>query len=213
MFYIYCITNNINGKNYIGQRKCPANKTPETDKYMGSGYRLKVAKKCFGIENFSKGILAITETQGNADILERVFIALYRAEGKAEYNIADGGQIRFSGKEAILRNEKIKLHNNKYWLGKKRSPETCKKLSDINKGKHLSEEHKRKIAESNKGKRHSVSEETKKKISNTLKGHQPWNKGKHNYLSEETKRKMAVNKGNTWVVIDGKRVWIKKDKN
>ena len=54
MFYIYCITNNINGKNYIGQRKCPANKTPETDKYMGSGCKLKFAKEKYGLENFSK---------------------------------------------------------------------------------------------------------------------------------------------------------------
>lgn len=28
MFYIYRITNNINGKTYVGQRKCPKNKTP-----------------------------------------------------------------------------------------------------------------------------------------------------------------------------------------
>lgn len=31
MFYIYETKNNLNGKNYIGQRKCPENKTPETD--------------------------------------------------------------------------------------------------------------------------------------------------------------------------------------
>lgn len=46
VYYIYEITNNINGKNYIGQRKCPKNKLPETDtKYMGSGIALINAYK------------------------------------------------------------------------------------------------------------------------------------------------------------------------
>lgn len=54
MFYIYEITNNLNGKTYIGQRKCPENKLPETDKYMGSGVYLRNAKKKYGIQNFSK---------------------------------------------------------------------------------------------------------------------------------------------------------------
>ena len=79
MYYIYLITNKVNDKTYIGQRKCPANKFPEQDiKYMGSGYRLQFAQEKYGIENFSKEILAVAETQENIDILERVFIALYR---------------------------------------------------------------------------------------------------------------------------------------
>jgi hypothetical protein len=40
-WYIYETKNLINGKTYIGQRKCPTNKTPETDTdYMGSGFML-----------------------------------------------------------------------------------------------------------------------------------------------------------------------------
>ena len=67
MFYIYEIINKINGKTYIGQRLCPKNKSPETDKYMGSGVYLRNAKKKYGIENFSKKIIAICETQENAE--------------------------------------------------------------------------------------------------------------------------------------------------
>lgn len=91
MYYIYLITNKVNNKTYVGQRKCPANKFPEQDvSYMGSGVYLKNAQEKYGIENFSKEILAVAETQENIDILERVFIALYRQAGKAEYNIANG---------------------------------------------------------------------------------------------------------------------------
>lgn len=76
MYYSYCITNLVNNKTYIGQRKCPKNKTPETDSYMGSGVYLKNAKEKYGLKNFEKKIIAICETRENIDILEKVFIKL-----------------------------------------------------------------------------------------------------------------------------------------
>ena len=100
------------------------------------------------------------------------------------------------------------LHHkgNKYGLGKHRSEETKKKLSEANKGeknpfygKHHTEESKKKLSEANKGKhlgkdnpfygkRHS--DELKKKLSEI-------NKGKK--LSEETKKKLSeAKKGMRW---------------
>ena len=79
-FYIYEITNKINGKTYIGQRKCPINKIPETDtKYMGSGLILKQAIEKYGIENFTKEILAICYDKRIIDVLEIEYIKLYRS--------------------------------------------------------------------------------------------------------------------------------------
>ena len=92
MYYIYEIKNLINHKTYVGQRKIPKNKTINNDNYMGSGVYLKSAKLKYGVENFSKSILAITQTKQNADILEIVFIKLFKQEGKCEYNIAKGGE-------------------------------------------------------------------------------------------------------------------------
>lgn len=91
IFYIYLITNNINKKNYIGQRYCPLNKTPETDKYMGSGTHLSRAKNKYGLSSFSKEILAVCYSKKEIDILEKCYIKLYREIGKAEYNHASGG--------------------------------------------------------------------------------------------------------------------------
>ena len=91
-FYIYEITNNLNGKNYVGQRHCPLNRTPWTDrKYMGKGVAIQAAEKKYGIENFSKFILAICYNQVTLDVLEDAYISDYKSKGKAEYNIAPGG--------------------------------------------------------------------------------------------------------------------------
>ena len=183
MYYIYEIKNLLNEQNYVGERKCPKNRNPENDKYYGSGLLINRALEKYGVRNFSKSILAITGTKKNADILEKHFIALYREEGKAEYNIADGGQGGDLGEECRKRiSEKLKGHPTSY--------ETKMKISKSHKGKgswlkgrKLSEETKRKISEAHKGKTHKpLSEECRKRISEKLKGH---------IVSEETKRKIS----------------------
>lgn len=112
MYYIYCITNKLNNKTYIGQHKT----SNVSDSYMGSGVVINKAFQKYGIENFSKEILAVAETQENIDILERVFIALYRQAGKAEYNIADGGSGRHcSGEFEKRRKQKISKASAEHW--------------------------------------------------------------------------------------------------
>ena len=89
MYYIYKITNKINGKTYVGQHKYKK----LDDGYMGSGVLLRKAQKKYGIESFAKEILySSIQYKETADDVERFTIAKERSLGKAEYNIANGGQ-------------------------------------------------------------------------------------------------------------------------
>ena len=181
--YIYRITNNINGHDYIGQRYCPSNHTPQSDYYMGGGTAIRRAIKKYGKENFTKEI--IVEGELSQEDLDRLEI-FYINGLDPYYNIARGGQGGGS-------------------LGCKHTEETKKKLSEIAKnrkvpsrtGAVLSEETKERIRQAHTGLKQSEatvnkriekcrgrkrSEEAKKKIGNALKG-----KPK----SDETKQKMS----------------------
>lgn len=136
MYYIYRITNLINGKTYIGQHKYKK----LNDSYMGSGVYLAKAKKKYGVENFKKEILVFgIVRKGFIDLLEKEYIKFYRSIGKAEYNIADGGM---GG--SIPGNNKGKIPWNK---GIPMSNEQKMKLSKI----HLTEEQKKNLSRVRKG--------------------------------------------------------------
>ena len=198
MYYIYRITNKINGKTYIGQHKYKK----LNDSYMGSGIHLKSAQKKYGMENFTKEILySRIQYKETADDMERFAIAKERAVGKAEYNIADGGY--GGGFKGRKHSDETKRKISYASKGKPKSEEAKRKMSETNKGKHLSNETRRKISEGNKGENNAMygkhhTEEAKRKMSEAqqkyFETHEGTFKGKHH--TEETKRKLSeVKKG------------------
>lgn len=166
-YLIYKITNNLNGKIYIGKHKTDN----LDDGYMGSGTAIRRAVKKYGIENFTKEILFDVYGEDLMNFLEEAIVDEAFVRRKDTYNMALGG----SGRTHVEHSE-----------------ETRRKLSEANKGKHLSEEVKRKMSESHKGRPgHPQSEEAKRKISEAGKGRKSWNSGKHNIYSEEAKRRIS----------------------
>lgn len=197
-YLIYKITNNLNGKIYIGKHKTEN----IDDGYMGSGVAINRAIKKYGVENFTKEILFDVYGEDMMNFLEEAIVDEAFVARKDTYNIALGGDGGFAPTWTEEQRRKFKAKRT----GHSVSEETRKKLSKAhkgkhsnlseetrrklatNKGKHFSEEHKRKLREAAK-RRPPVSEETRNKISKTLTG-------RTHFTSEETKRKIGnANKG------------------
>lgn len=120
--YIYKITNNINGKLYIGKHSTDK----LNDGYIGSGIRLHQAYNKYGIENFTKEYLAFCDTEDKLNWLERFYIKKYNTyNNESGYNLTEGG-------------------NGSPMKGKHLSEETKQKISiSIRDGYKWRKEHKR----------------------------------------------------------------------
>lgn len=169
MYCIYRVTNNINGKTYIGQHKYNNEDNPMQG-YKGSGRILWKAYKKYGYENFTMEVLyKRIQYQDTVNSMEIWMIDKERKNNpNGCYNILDGG-LGFDGK------------------------------SPWNKGKKgcYSEETLQKMSESAK-KRLPISEEVRRKLSESHKGQKVWNKGKH-LSEETRRKLSEVHKGvNTW---------------
>ena len=186
---IYKITNNINGKSYIGQsknceyrlcyHKSPSVNYAPIDKSINE----------YGKENFSFQILLECPPE-MLDVWERDMINLHDTLYPNGYNMNGGGKQSY-----IDICEYTRRKMSKSMKGKSNGP--------------LSEEHRRKISEAHKGEKHPnygkhLSEETKQKISKSHKGvSQP----KYKWLtpSGEIKEMSACNAKNhhpDWIKIE-----------
>ena len=188
-YYIYCHTNKINGKKYIGQTCQKVDRRwRDGEGYKPCIYFYKAIQK-YGWDNFEHEILYDNLTLEEANQLEEELIAKYDTMNTEKgYNLKAGG-------ENNLLSEEIRTKISNSHKGKKFSKEHRENLSKAHKGKkaywygkHLPEEAKKKISESRKGKKHS--EETKKRLSELNKG-----KNNHNYGNHKLAGKNNPNYG------------------
>lgn len=167
---IYCYTNLINNKKYVGQTSIELRKrhnghiSCSYNKSKNKEYNLyfHCAIRKYGIENFKLEILHIVDKY-SLDLLEIYYIEKWNLlNRKYGYNISNGGSHGnpFAGKTE----EEMKKIFNEEWKNK---------ISKTMKEKGLSEEHLKKMHENRKYK----------------KGEKHYNYGKH--LSEETKKKIS----------------------
>ena len=182
--YIYCITNLVNGKNYFGQHTMRKGyKTELADMYWGSGTLLKRAQKKYGLENFKKEIIISGKfSKEQINRFEKCIIACQRLLGKAEYNLADGGDggdtSRFINYKSEVRSKKLSVNSISKKCAEKMNKVNAKNKYDHRTflGKHHSIEAKQKIGESNK--------ENHKGSKNPSFGKHWWTNGKENVKSE-----------------------------
>jgi group I intron endonuclease len=133
MGFIYKITNNINGKFYIGKTSRTINwrfSTHKSASISPKNYFHRALKK-YGVENFS--IICIKEVResDDIDILEKHYIECL----KPDYNLKEGGQ---GGRHSDISRER--MSKSQKGIGRTRTPEGkkdwCEKLSKSNKGKN-----------------------------------------------------------------------------
>lgn len=169
---IYCITNNINGKQYIGQSIHIEQRFKEHIRYGNSKCYIDRAIKKHGHDAFNFSILLECDESQLSDE-EHKFIKLFGTY-KNGYNLTWGGEFAISKspeiakkigqkRKGIKHSEETKQKLKKYWEKHKRCGEKHPMY-----GKHHSEETKEKIRQSLLGTKHS--EETKQKMSDSHKG-------------------------------------------
>lgn len=139
MRYIYITTNEINGKRYIGQRKCPKGKTPTKDTYLGSGNLLLKAIKKYGKENFTKEVLFYGLNQEEADILEIYEIKLRDVLNKKDmwYNLDAGGQYNRAEEHSEITSKAMKAFyadegNYSDWIKRTNIARLSKGMKELN---------------------------------------------------------------------------------
>lgn len=178
-YYLYKLTNKINGKIYVGVHQTD----DVNDGYMGSGGDLlSRAKAKYGVESFDKCILEFFSSAEEMYAKEREIVNEEFVSRNDNYNVALGGRGGFFHINTEEMKEKYKDQRSKrmsgennHFYGKTHTEEVkvmlAEKASKQWAGIPKSDEHKRKIAESNTGK--TFSNERKKNISESKKGKSP----------------------------------------
>jgi len=175
MYYIYKITNKINGKIYVGRHKTYKNEP--FNRYWGSGQLIKQAIKKYGKENFIKEILEECTKNNVAD--REVFWINKLGAHVDNYNLTSGGPGGDSTNGTIVYNNGNHI---KYIKIGDAIPNGYIKGSISN---YHGREWRLKCSKTSKGKSHNI---------------EPWNKGKRKddvtvKLNAEHARQTIISQG------------------
>ena len=158
MITIYSIVNTIDNKRYVGISSDYKNRKRLHIWGMKNGkhknIKIKRAVNKYGFDNFVFEVLEELESEDRMLALEKEhhYINKYNSYHKG-YNQSEGFESSFLYKESKETKEKRRklMKGNTYWLGRKHTEETKKKIGLIHKGKVVSAETRFKTSESRKG--------------------------------------------------------------
>ena len=235
IFYLYVKTHSITGLQYLGQTTKDPLKYYGSGKYWrehlkkhGREHTTKILHECkthdelreWGI--YYSRMWNVVESSKWANLKEEAGVGGVMGE-TARKKLSDkkkGCSLSDSTKEKMSMAHKGKIH----------SEETRQKIGQAHRGKIISKEQREILSKLNTGK--PKSNPAKEKLSDTLK--KQYRNGERipakgmlgkklsddakekirqahlgKVLSEETKEKLrSINRGRTWIVVDGKRKWI-----
>lgn len=173
--YVYKITCLVTSEYYFG-----SSFRATSDRYWGSGRRIKEQIAKYGKENFIKEILGEFDDRVEAHRVENQYIEKFINDDKCLNQQLDHKFDTYSEESR----EKIGAASAISLRGKHLSKEHRAKIGAAERGenhhyfgKHFSEEHKAKISAAHRGKQ--FSKEHKAKISVALRGEKNHNFGKH----------------------------------
>lgn len=132
-FYVYQITNLVNGKIYVGKHK--SDKHPDENGYYGSGKQILAAIKKYGIKNFKKEVLCFCSSMEEMSDKEAEVVTEEFVKRKDTYNMHKGGpggwehinlnpaKRKEVSDQASKRNKELGLGGTQHW-----SEETWEKV-------------------------------------------------------------------------------------
>lgn len=182
---IYKITNQVNGKIYIGITTKPigiriSSYKSSVKNLRNSRHRIVMAMKKHGFENFVFETIDYADSREGLKNKEIFYISQFSScDVNVGYNVSPGGYLA--------------------------SEETLKKRSAKLLGRPLSKEHAKKISDAKIGKKRPLSVGIA--VGRASKGRLPWNKGSIGIMKSNSgsfaSGKAAPNKGRKKVIIDG----------
>jgi group I intron endonuclease len=156
MFYVYLITNKINGKVYVGKTKCIKTRWQKhiNSSNSDTGHFLfhKSIHK-YGEQNFEISILETNDDEMICLDREKYWIEFYKSNvckygNSFGYNLTDGGD----GASGHIHTDESKKKMSDASLGKLKSEQHKMALSKAHTGKILTEQHKENILKKITGK-------------------------------------------------------------
>ncbi|KKM97843.1 hypothetical protein LCGC14_1163990 [marine sediment metagenome] len=230
---IYCLTNEINGKQYFGQTTANIKQYLEDHKKAAENGLERViyrAIRKYGWNSFKKEVICECGDNLSLSLMEDFCINVFDSLAPNGYNLRGGGHHGKLSEETLKKmsivksgennpmygriggfygrkhSEESKIKMRKRSLGRRHTEKTKIKLSKINKGKKLSEKHKQKISGSHKGLEHS--KETKQKMKDN---HVGMLGKKHLEKSKEKLKKTTKNKPDIFCIYCNKKYKFPKN--
>ena len=173
-YSVYCHTNTINGKQYIGITKRGSEKRWGNNGYRYHNQAFGAAVDKYGWNSFTHETLLTGLTKEQAEAEERRLISELGTLSPGGYNLTTGGGLGCEVSDATR--QKLRAVH----LGKPKKPEAIEKTAAYHRGKTVSEETRRKLSEARKGLKES--EEWRRRIGESSKGRKWTEEQRKNYL-------------------------------